>query len=351
MARKWLPDNVTPYKDRHGKTRYRFRKKGLPAYHFRNPPGTEEFREEYARALSAEKVTESRFAPFTYDALIESFYQSPRWVGMRASSQNTYRGIIERFRAKNGNKDVRGVTAGAIEAKLVKLGETPSAANNLRKALARLHRHAIKLDWRKDNPVDATDGFKIENDGFHTWTEAEIAAYEAKWPLGTRERLAMALLLYTALRKSDMVLVGPQHRKGDKFVLHHGKNNSETIIPILSPLSEALDAFPGEHLAYLVTQFGKPFTPAGFGNWFRDRCDLAGLAHCSAHGLRKAMSRRLAESGATNQQGRAITGHKTDREFNRYAEKANRTTMAEGAMDKLVANHAWRTGEQEKTNG
>jgi hypothetical protein len=84
MARKWLPDNVTPYRDRHGKVRYRFRKRGLPAYHFKAQPGTEEFRTEYAAAVSATPA--SKAAPFTYDALIESFYRSARWVAMKPSS-------------------------------------------------------------------------------------------------------------------------------------------------------------------------------------------------------------------------------------------------------------------------
>jgi hypothetical protein len=64
-----------------------------------------------------------------------------------------------------------------------------AAANNLRKVLARLHRHAIKLGWRQDNPVDATDAFRTGK-GFHAWTESEIDAFDAKWPFGTRERLA-----------------------------------------------------------------------------------------------------------------------------------------------------------------
>jgi hypothetical protein len=44
---------------------------------------------------------------------------------------------------------------------------------------------------------------------------------------------------------------------------------------------------------------GKPFTAAGFGNWFREQCNAACLPHCSFHGLRKAASVRLAEAGCT----------------------------------------------------
>jgi integrase len=234
---------------------------------------------------------------------------------------------------------VRRVTTAALDNKLAKMADTPAAANNLRKTLAKLHKHAIKLGWRTDNPVLSTDGYK-PGKGWHCWTEGEITQFEARWPLGTRERLAMALLLYTALRRSDMVTIGRQHRNGDELTLRHEKNDSDTTIPLAPPLAEALDAMPGTTMTYLVTEFGKPFTANGFGNWFRDRCDKAGLPHCSAHGLRKAMSRRLAEGRATPFEGRAITGHKTDRQFAYYAEQADRTALARTGMGKVMANLA-----------
>lgn len=345
MARSWLPPNVRPYKDRHGKIRYRFRKTGLPQYHFRNPPGTEGFREEYHRALNADPAAPlPRHAPFTYDALIASFYETPKWLAMAESSQRTYRGIIERFRAKNGSKDVRRVFAEQIDNLLAKRAaetDKAAAAANLRKVLKRLHRHAIKLRWRTDNPVDASDTVETTGTGFHTWTEGEIAAFEKRWPLGTRQRLAMALLLYTALRRSDMIRLGRQHRQGDRFKLHHGKNDSDTDIPIIAPLAEALDAHESSHLTYLVTERGHPYSSGNsFYNWFHRACVQAGIPHCGPHGLRKAMSRRLAESRATTLQGRAVTGHKTDREFARYAEQANKADMADEAMANLAEKFA-----------
>lgn len=337
--RKWLPDNVTTYRDRHGKARYRFRRKGFPPHTFRHAPGTREFMEEYDAASKAVVEHLPRFAPFTYDALAASFYRTARWLDMKPSSQQTYRGIIERFRKANGGKDVRRVTTGTIDAKLAKMAETPAAANNLRKTLAKLHRHAIKLGWRTDNPVAATDAFKAGK-GWHCWTESEIAQFEARWPLGTRERLAEELLLCTALRESDVVSVGKQHRQGDDLHLHHGKNDSATVIPISPSLSAAMDAYDSGNLAYIATQYGKPFSVKAFYNWFKRACVKAGLAHCSPHGLRKAASRRLAEAGATTMEGRAVTGHKTDRMFAYYAESANKQALAGTAMGKVVANLA-----------
>lgn len=347
MPRKWLPEFVTAYKDRHGKARYRYRRKGQPTYSFRHAPGTAEFMAEYHAAQNAVAAPQPRFAAFTYDALITSYYRTPKWLAMKASSQGTYRGILERFRTANGAKDVRRVTTAAIDSKLGKMAETPAAANNLRKALARIHRHAIKLGWRTDNPVTATDAFKAGK-GWHCWTEAEIALFEARWPFGTRERLAMELLLGTALRESDVITIGRQHRQGDVLHLHHGKNESGTVIPIAASLAAAIAAFDSGHMTYLTTMFGKPFGVKGFYNWFKRSCVKAELPHCSPHGLRKAMSRRLAEAGATTSEGRAVTGHKTDRMFAHYAESANRQLLASAAMGKVVANLAPQVSHEPK---
>lgn len=359
--RKWLPDNVTEWTDRHGKKRYRFRKKGLPDYSFRNAPGTPEFLAELHAAQKAEKPKVERWAPYTYDALISDFYKTPKWLAMKDSSKKTYRHIIEEFRKANGTKDVRKITTANIDAKLGKMEGTKAKANNLRRTLSRLHRHAIKLGWRSDNPVTATDNFKIESEGFHCWTDEELAAFDAKWPVGTRERLAKELLLNTALRRSDVTLVGPANRNGDRLELWHSKNKSATSVRMSKTLIAAIDACPVTGETYVETIYGKPYTSTGFYNWFKRACVKAGLPNCSPHGLRKAISRIMAEGGASILEGRAVTGHKTDKEFMHYAEKANKASLADNALANLpdwfakddaeTGKNVSDSGQKEKTGG
>src|SRR5262249_52744526 len=86
----------------------------------------------------------------------------------------------------------------------------------------------------------------------------------------------------------------------------------------------------------LVTEFGRPFTAAGFGNKFREWCNQAGLHHCAAHGLRKATAARLAELGASEREIMAITGHQTSKEVIRYTRAARQRELAESAMARLV---------------
>ena len=102
-------------------------------------------------------------------------------------------------------------------------------------------------------------------------------------------------------------------------------------------LREIIDATPTIGVnSFLVTHLGKPYTAAGFGNWFRELCDEADCAEVSAHGLRKACARRLAEIGCSANQIAAITGHATLTEVQRYTKAADRKRMAREAMRKLV---------------
>jgi integrase len=115
---------------------------------------------------------------------------------------------------------------------------------------------------------------------------------------------------------------------------HH---RDRAVIPVVPDLRTIIDATPSGHLTFLTTAFGKPFTAAGFGNWFRDQCDAAGLPHCAFHGLRKAAARRLAEYGCTPHEIAAITGHATLKEIERYTKAASRKQLARAATDKAEA--------------
>ena len=90
-------------------------------------------------------------------------------------------------------------------------------------------------------------------------------------------------------------------------------------------------------MTFMVTEWGKPFAATGFSHWFRFRCDEAGLPHCSAHGLRKAAARRLAEAGCTQHEIGAITGHLSLKEVQRYTQAADQKKLAAAAMAKVKA--------------
>ncbi|MGB2709877.1 MAG: tyrosine-type recombinase/integrase [Conexibacter sp.] len=171
----------------------------------------------------------------------------------------------------------------------------------------------------------------------HLWTAEEIVAFEECHPIGTRARLALALLLFTGQRRSDVVMLGKQHvRNGSlRFTQHKNRKRKPVTleIPIMPELQRVIDSSSSGDLTFLVTEFGRPFTAAGFGNAFRKRCDEAGLKNCSAHGLRKAAAAKLAELGATEMEIGAVTGHATSKEISRYTR---------AARQKVLANGRWR---------
>jgi integrase/recombinase XerD len=183
---------------------------------------------------------------------------------------------------------------------------------------------------------------QINSDGYHTCTEDEIAQFEQCHPIGTKARWAMALMLYTTGRREDATRFGPQHVRGERIVYTQAKNEHRRAvhmdIPLHPELKHVIEATPSSrHLTFLVTQFGKPFSPAGFGNWFRDRCVEAGVPG-RAHGLRKATATRLAEAGATPHEIQGLTGHRTLKEVEVYTRKARQKLLADAAIEKLTAN-------------
>jgi integrase len=128
--------------------------------------------------------------------------------------------------------------------------------------------------------------------------------------------------------------LGRQHIRDGFINVRQQKTGIELAIPIHPILASVIGQTPADHLTLLTTKAGKPFSAAGFANWFRDRCKEAGLVHCSAHGLRKAAARRLAEAGCTTHEIAAITGHASLSEVQRYTKAADQRRLALSAMEK-----------------
>ncbi|MBP7704447.1 MAG: tyrosine-type recombinase/integrase [Caulobacter sp.] len=210
---------------------------------------------------------------------------------------------------------------------------TPAAANNLLRMLRIIMRFAVERGWRRDDPTQGVKFLRYRSEGFHTWSEAEISKFEARWPIGSRERLAFDLLLCTAQRSGDVRRMGPQHIRERTITVRQQKTGATLELPVIDALAASLAARPSGHLTFLVTQHGQPYTAKGFGNWFSAACRSAGLPPgCSAHGLRKAAATRLADAGCNVHQIMAVTGHKTMSEVARYTAKASQRRGAEAAF-------------------
>lgn len=355
-----LPPNVTAVRDRHGKIRYRFRRKGWKSAYLKGERDSVEFHESYATILRSGRSepiaikSAVKIAPRSLDDLVAKVKASPRWLRKSARTQLVQGRIIERFTDRRdpkgrryGERPVVAITVAWLDKIFAGMAGTPAAANVLRKILSGLMDHANRLGWRSDNPVRLTETYK-EGEGHHTWTEDEIARYRETHALGTMARLTLELALNTAARRCNVATLMRDDIVDGWITVDHAKGNYEATVPLLPAAKAALDALPAAPIKYLVTtQFGRPFTVAGLGNRMRKWCDDAGLENCSLHGLRKATSRRIAESGGTDAEGQAITGHRKSETFAHYRAKANRTVLADRALSNLASKFDVQPSENE----
>lgn len=344
--RSGLPEHCSWNFDRHGKRRVRFRKGGFSIY-LSGTPWSDQFMRQYAAALDgvkaeAKEIGAERTIPGSIDALIVSYYKLV-FPTLKPSTQAVRRNILERFRANHGKKPVNRIDHQHVAAIIAAKANTPHAANNLRSVLGHLFQHAIAINMRISNPVRSVKKLKTGGDGFHTWTEEEIAQFVACYPVGSRAHLALTLMLWTGQRGSDVVRMGWQHVRNGQLAVRQQKTDAPLLIPIAPELAEALALLPRTNLTFLLADRGAPFTAKRFSEWFRERCDEAGIPQCTAHGLRKACATRLAELGCGEREIAAITGHKSMSEVARYTKAASQARLAQQAMEKLSAG---RTKQQ-----
>jgi integrase len=334
---------VTSFLDRHGKRRYRFRRKGYPVQYFKAPFGTKEFEREYAACLDAEpmKAGASRIKHGSVSDAISRYYSDNAFQDLRPATQDVYRGVLERFRSAFGDDPIRRFDAERIARLMNDMRAKPHAAARLRKLLTQIFiiaRRAKLVPYDFD-PVKDTRAPRAESEGYHRWTEDELAKFEAKHALGTKPRLAFALLLYGAQRSGDVRFMTEETISGGRIRLDQSKTSNSVDVPVVAPLQDVLDAGPLGRTTLLENKDGSPFTPKGFYNMLKRACIQAGIPHCSPHGLRKSAARRCREAGCTDEEGMAITGHKTVREYRRYAGDGSRGDRADAAMSKVMANH------------
>src|SRR5262245_41551608 len=283
------PRYVHGYIDRHGKARWYYRRRGFKKVPLPGLPWSPEFMAAYEQALADQplQVGSKRTKPGSMRALAVSYFGSFAFHSLRPSSQNVYRFLIDRFCEERGANNVAygDLPAATIKREhIVKLmaarARKPGSANGLRKVLRALMQHAVQEGIRQDDPTRDIKAIKVKSSGIHAWSEDEIEQFEAKYPVGTKERLAFALLFGTGQRVSDVVAMGRQHIRGDYIHVRQVKTGAELDIPILPELAAILAETPANNLTFVTTTFGTPFTATWFRDWFCGICRDAGLPQC-----------------------------------------------------------------------
>jgi len=338
-----LPKYVQAWVDHDGRAHHYFRRRGFPRVRLPGLPWSPSFMAEYEKAISGARtaIGAGRVKPGSVAAVVAEYFDSQLFFTSKsAGTQRMRRGILERFRLPpNGDRPFALLPPEWIEATLD--SKPPHAARSWLVTLRSLCKFALKRGYLRTDPTANIKQRTVKSDGFHTWNEDEIAQFEAHHPIGSKPRLAFALLLYTAQRRSDVIKMGRQHIRDGVLTLRPEKTETSTgvtlAIPVHPHLQTVLDATPSEHLTFLVTATGKPYGPNHFSETFREWCDAAGLPkRCTAHGLRKAACRRFAEAECSGPEIMSISGHATLKELVRYTKAADQAKMARNAMAKVV---------------
>jgi integrase len=331
---------VHEYTDRLGKRRWYFRKGkikvSLPA------PGSAEFTDAYNAAAGGNVPPRAALAPAgSIGALVARYQQSVHFTNkIKASSRTAYRFALGPVLAAHGHRSVAGLTRDHARQIIERIGASrgPGIANTTKAVLSKIFKFAMDLNMRADNPFSGLTRYDLGT--HHTWTDDEISAYEAQWSLGTRERLALALLLYTGQRGGDVAKMKRSDVKDGSIRVVQEKtsedDDDEMWIPIHPELARALKAGPANGLNLIGHRNGRPITRKHLTDLIVAAGGKAGLPRkCVPHGLRKAALRRLAESGATTNQIAAISGHKSLKEIERYTKRADQRKLAQSAVDGL----------------
>jgi integrase len=275
--------------------------------------------------------------------LLARYRETTAWSELSAATRRQRDNIFAGVLNTAGYEPYAKITAAAIEAGKERRAHTPHQCRNFLDAMRGLFRWAKHAGHVKIDPTaGVSNPPRKQGDGFKVWTEDDVAAYERRWHIGTRQRVWLDILLYTGLRRGDVVRLGRQHVRNGVATLKNEKGSFkvEVNLPILSVLQATLDAGPCGDLAFICGERGRPLTKESFGNMFKDACKMAGVnaPKQAAHGLRKVAATRAAENGATEFELMAIFGWTDPKMAAHYVKAANRRRLAAQAMEKLNAS-------------
>lgn len=326
---------------RHGRTVWVVRIDKGKRVRIRGEYGSDEFMANYQAAIEGKPMpSPGKPQAGSLKWLIDRYKETTVWAALspatRRQRDNIFSGVIK----TSGREPFTKVTKSTIVKSRDKRKDTPAQARNFLDAMRGLFRWALSADHVQ---VDPTEGVqnppRKRNGGFPDWTEDDVAAYEKIWPIGTKERVWLDVLLYTGLRRGDAVRFGKQHVRDGVGTIKTEKSGFTVMVtlPILPVLQRTLDAGPIGDLTFIAGERGRPLVKEAFGTMFREAARAAGVKK-SAHGIRKIAATRAANNGATVAQLEAIFGWSGGTMASLYTRSADRVRLAKEAIALLEKN-------------
>jgi integrase len=342
MPKRLLP-HLNRIVTRHGKALWYFRINKGPRTPLPFEYGSAEFMAAYDAALSKHLAAPKKPDSHTIAWLIDQYQASPQWATTAKETKKQFKYQFTKMKERGGQYRISDVDETTVNEGRDERAHKPSDANKFVKATRKLFAFAKERGFVKSNPAAETSLIKLTNRafGFHAWTEDEVCAFEAHWPIGTRERLALDLLLYTGVRRSDVVRLGRQHVRNGAIIIKTEKsvNMGKPVaieVMMLPPLTRSIMATKTGDMTFLVTAKGTPFVKESFGTWFKRACVQAGVQG-SSHGLRKIAAVRCAENGATEAMLNAMFGWADgSKESATYVRSASRSKLSRANSQMLI---------------
>ncbi len=339
--------------DRHGNVRLYVRRKGSKI-RLKLPPGSPKFMDEYKAAL--ERLSAGKKEPDkpqhvgTLGWLSEQYYKSPQFAVIDKRQQRVRQLVMRALLdepPKEGSKfrfydcPISEFTSDHVRLLRNRRKDAPSVANRRVGELRKMFAWGVEecSTWVKRNVVIDVAPLQYEKEGFRAWTHRTSRS---------SKRAGLSGLLRASRSRSCSTRGSggrtrcssdrPWSRTARSRSCPKTRQQKKVLtLPILHVLQDVIDKTPTIGMkTFLVTQQGKPFTANGFGNWFREKCDMAGLKDCTAHGVRKIAAETAAENGATEKEMMDIFGWSKGDLASYYARKANQKKIAGNAMHKMI---------------
>lgn len=320
---------------RHGKTVWYFRRGKDKRIRLRGQFGSPEFNASYEAALLGQATPPKKPAPKkSLLWLCETYQESGRFLRLRPSSQKRYKSTIQHILSTGAELNYAYLTAADIKAGYTRREVTPGAAHMYLAVMKNLFEFAVDSGFIENNPAKGLKPKKPKVEGYYTWSSEDIATFNQHHQIGTRERLAIDIMLYTGMRVSDAILFGDDHIRNDQITYRSVKTNNEVTIPLLKPLAVSIAAANASGKTFLKTARGRSWDAKSFSDWFSKLSKDLGIKG-SAHGLRKAGATLAAENGATTYELKAMFGWTSTSMAEIYTKKTDKIRLAERAASKL----------------
>jgi integrase len=337
------PPYLQRHTNRHGKAVWYVWVRPNPRVRIRGEYGTPEFTAAYEAALQGKAVeaSDAGMPAGTLSWLLARYRETNAWRDLSMATRRQRENIFLHVMETSGREPFAAVSRKSVTAGRDRRSDRPAQARNFLDAMRGLFRWAHEADLIKVDPTaGVTNPKRKKGAGFPIWTEDEVERYQARWPLATKERVWLDVLLYTGMRRGDAVVFGRQHVRNGVATFRTEKSGQTVTItlPVLPILQATLDAGPIGELAYICGASGKPLTKESFGNMFKAACVKAQVHGKSAHGLRKIGATRAANNGATVNQLEALFGWSGGGMASLYTRNADRARLGQQAAGMLVKN-------------